>query len=73
MKNVLNVEWAKHNVTIQELAEKLKISVNTLKAIEEGNYMPSAVLALKIARELKKDVEEIFSLESMIYFEEEIA
>jgi putative transcriptional regulator len=71
MKNVLKVEWAKHNVSLEELAIRLNISVKTLIAIEEGDHMPSAILALKIAKVLNKEVEDIFTLESGIYLEEE--
>ena len=47
----------------QELADKLKVSRQTINAIESGKFVPSTVLALKIARTFEKSVEEIFFLE----------
>ena len=47
-------------VTQEELAENLGVSRQTVFAIEKGNYIPSLLLGLKIARFLKKSVETIF-------------
>jgi putative transcriptional regulator len=63
MKNTLRVERAIHNLTQAELAEKINVSRQTINAIETNKYVPSTVLALKIARLFNKKVEEIFELE----------
>jgi putative transcriptional regulator len=63
MKNTIRVERAIHQITQQELAEKIGVSRQTINAIESNKYIPSTVLALKIARLFQKKVEEIFTLE----------
>ena len=63
MKNTIRVERAIHQMTQQELAEKIGVSRQTINAIESNKYIPSTVLALKIARLFQKNVEEIFTLE----------
>ena len=50
-------------MTQQQLAEAVKVSRQTINAIEAGKYVPSAVLALKIAQTFGKPVEAIFTLE----------
>lgn len=63
MKNTIRIERAILNITQGELAERVKVSRQTINAIESNKYVPSTVLALKIAREFTKKVEEIFELE----------
>ncbi len=63
MKNNIRVERAILEMTQEQLAEKAGVSRQTIHAIEKGKYVPSAILALKIARIFKKPVEQIFSLE----------
>lgn len=65
MKNTLKVERAKHNMTQAQLAEKVKVSRQTINSIEIGKYVPSALLALKIAAVLNTEVNEIFLLEDV--------
>lgn len=48
--------------TQEELADKAGVSRQTIIAIEKGNYTPSVLLALKIARIFKTSVEDIFSI-----------
>ncbi|HEY9533954.1 MAG TPA: helix-turn-helix transcriptional regulator [Mucilaginibacter sp.] len=62
MKNTLRVERAIKNITQGELAELIGVSRQTINAIESNRYVPSTVLALKIARVFGKPVEEIFIL-----------
>lgn len=47
--------------TQQELADSVEVSRQTIVAIEKGNYTPSVLLALKIAKVLGVQVEDIFS------------
>lgn len=63
MKNSIRVERAIVRMTQQQLAEAVKVSRQTINAIESGKYVPSAVLALKIAKTFGKPVEAIFALE----------
>ncbi|MBK6979549.1 MAG: helix-turn-helix transcriptional regulator [Cytophagaceae bacterium] len=63
MKNKLKIERAILNITQSELADKIGVSRQTINAMESGKYVPSTVLALKIARLFQKPVEEIFILE----------
>lgn len=64
MKNRIRVERAECRITQQELAEKCGVSRQTINAIESGKFVPSTVLALKIARTFQKPLEEIFELEA---------
>jgi len=63
MKNNLRVERAIANLTQEELAKKVSVSRQTINAMEANKYVPSAVLAMKIARNFGKPLEEIFYLE----------
>ncbi|HET6544284.1 MAG TPA: helix-turn-helix transcriptional regulator [Chryseolinea sp.] len=63
MKNALKVERAKHNITQADLAEKVSVSRQTINSIEIGKYVPSTLLALKIAAVFKTGVNDIFTLE----------
>ncbi|PJJ83460.1 helix-turn-helix transcriptional regulator [Mucilaginibacter auburnensis] len=63
MKNSLRVERAIKNISQAELAQLIGVSRQTINTIESNKYVPSTVLALKIARVFGKNVEEIFELE----------
>jgi putative transcriptional regulator len=63
MKNTIRIERAIKNITQAELAEQVGVSRQTINSIESNKYIPSTVLALKIARVFERGVEEIFSLE----------
>jgi len=63
MKNTLRVERAIKDMTQADLAEQIGVSRQTINTIESNKYVPSTVLALKIARVFEKPVEAIFSLE----------
>ena len=62
MTNTLRVERAIHDLTQGELAQKIGVSRQTINAIESNKYIPSTVLALKMARLFQKPVEAIFQL-----------
>lgn len=49
-------------LTQQELSESAEVSRKSINAIENGIYIPSTVLALKIAKTLKCTVEDLFQL-----------
>lgn len=63
MKNNIKVERAIKGLTQEELANKVSVSRQTINAMEANKYVPSTVLALKIAKVFNKTVEEIFILE----------
>ena len=49
-------------LTQQELSESAEVSRKGINAIENGVYVPSTVLALKIAKTLNCNVEDLFKL-----------
>ncbi|MBK8611622.1 MAG: helix-turn-helix transcriptional regulator [Chitinophagaceae bacterium] len=63
MKNNIKVQRAIHGLTQEELAKKVSVSRQTINAMEANKYVPSTVLALKIARLFNKTVEDVFLLE----------
>lgn len=64
MKNTLKVARAKQDMTQGTLAEKAKVSRQTINAIELGKFVPSTLLALKLAKILQTTVEQLFMLEA---------
>lgn len=63
MKNTIRVERAIKNLTQADLAGAVNVSRQTINTIESNKYVPSTVLALKIAKVFNKPLEEIFILE----------
>ena len=63
MKNKLKVARAEKNITQEELAHEIKVSRQTINAIETGKYVPSTILALKMAVYFEMKVEDLFILE----------
>ncbi len=49
-------------LTQQEISEKAEVSRKSINAIENGVYVPSTVLALKISKTLRCTVEDLFGL-----------
>lgn len=49
-------------VTQEALAETVGVTRQTIIALEKGNYVPSVLLALKIARYFREPVEKIFKV-----------
>jgi putative transcriptional regulator len=64
MKNTIKVERAKKNFTQAELADKIGVSRQAVNSIETGKFVPSTVLALKMAKVFGTSVEVIFQLEN---------
>jgi putative transcriptional regulator len=62
MLNTIRVERAKKRITQAELAEHLKVSRQTIHSIETGKFVPSTVLALKIAQYFNIEFNELFQL-----------
>ncbi|MEN8899175.1 MAG: helix-turn-helix transcriptional regulator [Nonlabens sp.] len=63
MKNTVHVQRAIHKMTQADLSEAIGVSRQTINSIEKNRYVPSTVLALKIAQHFKVSVEELFELE----------
>lgn len=63
MKNRIRVERAEMRMTQQQLADAIGVSRQTINAIESGKFVPSTVLALKMAQIFDKPVEDIFMLD----------
>ena len=64
LKNsVKELRAAVPDLTQQELANRVQVTRQTIVALEAGNYVPSLPLALRIAREFGKSVEEVFLLD----------
>ena len=63
MKNELKVLRASRQMTQQQLAQQVGVSRQTIHAMETGRYVPSTVLALKVARVFGRRVDEVFFLE----------
>lgn len=63
MTNNIKVLRAIKNISQEDLAKKIKVSRQTINAMEKGKYVPSTLLALKLAQFFEIQVEEIFRLE----------
>lgn len=63
MKNSIRVARAEVRMTQQQLADAVGVSRQTVNAIESGKFIPSTLLALKIARQFGKPVEALFTLD----------
>lgn len=63
MKNRIRVARAEVRMTQQQLADAIGVSRQTINAIESSKFVPSTVLALKMAKIFKKPVEDIFMLD----------
>ena len=63
-KLINNLEKLRRSVSLtqQELSIRAEVSRKSINAIENGVYVPSTVLALKIAKTLKCNVEDLFKL-----------
>ena len=62
LKNNLEEYRRAAGLTQQDLSQKAEVSRKSINAIENGIYVPSTVLALKIAKTLKCKVEDLFKL-----------
>jgi len=63
LKNEIRVFRAKHNISQRELAEEIGVTRKTINTIETGRFVPSTILAMKLAKFFQVTVEEIFELE----------
>lgn len=63
MKNTIKVERAKKNWTQADLAQRVGVSRQAVNAVETGKFIPSTVLALKMALAFGTTVDQVFQLE----------
>jgi putative transcriptional regulator len=65
MKNRIKVYRAIHDMTQENLAEKIRVTRKTINSIERGKYNPSIEVAFRIAKLFEVPVEEIFIFEDV--------
>lgn len=63
IKNNVKVYRKEKKMTQELLAKEIDVSRRTIVSLEKGNYMPSLLLALKIAKVLNQDINDLFKLE----------
>lgn len=61
---LLKVARARADLTQEQLASKVGVTRKTINTIERGHFVPSTLLALKLAQALGVKVEDLFSLEA---------
>lgn len=66
LENRIRVFRAEHNLSQTELANCIGVSRKTISTIEVGRFVPSTLIALKIAQYFQVPVEEIFSLKEVV-------
>jgi putative transcriptional regulator len=54
---------ARYNLTQDELADMVGVTRQTMLYLEKGKYNPSLLLAYKVAKALKSNIDEVFSIE----------
>ncbi len=62
LTNRLREERARRDLTQAQLAELVGVSRKTINTVENGVFVPSTVLALRLARALGTTVEHLFQL-----------
>ena len=62
IKNIVQEYRQKLGMTQEELAQAVAVSRQTIIALEKGNYIPSVLLAIKLAKVFNTKVENIFAL-----------
>ena len=62
LENRIRVFRAEHRLSQQDLANHIGVSRKTISTIEVGRFIPSTIIALKLARFFEVRVEDIFSL-----------
>ncbi len=64
LKNTIKVQRAKKDLTQEQLSELVGVTRTTINFVERGRWVPSAVLALKIANVFGVPFEEVFFLDT---------
>jgi putative transcriptional regulator len=63
LNNHIKQHRARLDLTQEDLADRVGVRRQTILAIEKGHFIPSALLAFRIARELGMKVDELFELD----------
>lgn len=63
LTNTLKFQRARRNLTQEQLAELVGVTRKTINTVENGIYVPSTYLALKLSKILEVKVEELFQLD----------
>ena len=69
LKNSIKIHRAMHDWTQEELARRVFVTRKTINTVENGKYVPSAYLALKIARAFGVPVEDVFQIDDGLPYE----
>ena len=70
LQNTIRVHRAMKDWTQAELARRVDVTRKTINTVENGKFVPSAYLALKIARAFGVPVEDVFQIDYGLPFEE---
>lgn len=62
LTNQIKVQRAIKNITQEELATQIGVTRKTINTIETCKFIPSTILAIKLARFFEIKVEELFTL-----------
>lgn len=61
MTNKIKIFRAMHDMTQEDLAQKISVTRQTILAIEKNRYVPSLLLAFKIAKVFGQNIEDVFT------------
>jgi putative transcriptional regulator len=62
LRNKIKVQRAIKNLTQEELASEIGVTRKTINTIENGKFIPSTILAIKLSRFFNVTVEDLFEL-----------
>lgn len=65
LENTLRVERARLQMTQADLAERVSVSRQAIIAIENGKYVPSTILAMRLAAVFGKKIDDVFTLKEV--------
>lgn len=66
LRNTLHILRATRKWSQQEVADRLKVSRQTIASIEANRYNPSLILAFKIAQLFQADINEVFQYDEIV-------
>ena len=62
LQNQIKVQRSIKDLTQEELAAKIGVTRKTINTIENGKFVPSTILAIRLSRFFKIKVEDLFNL-----------
>jgi putative transcriptional regulator len=63
LKNRIKEFRSMKSITQEELGSKIQVTRKTINTIENAKFVPSVILAIRLARYFKVPVEELFELD----------